>query len=97
MSDEQKAFEQWIEINKLQRGDKVLVVDGGEGWRASFSLDPVARDFIGQSVTVIGILREPLRLVHNSNPYYAISVQADSGDWHDLPFWCLVKVEDEND
>ena len=52
MNDAQKALEQWLEITGVKEGDKVLVVDGAESWRASFGLKPVQDEFIGATGTV---------------------------------------------
>lgn len=98
MNDAQKALEQWLEITGLKKGDKVLVVDGAEQWRALFGLKPVADGFIGSVGRVTTILRGE----DVSDDYVGVAVQHIASEkrghmWHDLPFWCLVKVEDKND
>jgi hypothetical protein len=92
MNDAQKALEQWLKITGLKMGDKVLVVDGAEGWRRDVHLLPVGDGFVGEIGAVTAIHRES-----QIKGYAAIGVRTEKGVWHDLPFWCLVKVEDKND
>lgn len=98
MNDAQKALEQWLEITGVKEGDKVLVVDGAESWRASFGLKPVQDEFIGATGTVTHIQHTD---EEGGIPNYVyLAVQAVNSTtkkrimWHDMPFYALVKVEE---
>lgn len=90
--DYSTELQQWLKETGIKSGDKVCLVADPNEWRRQWTTSGLLNDAVG-SMGVITELHGNIAVNVTESPAVRCFING-IGPRH-IPFWCLIKVEDE--